>query len=211
MSQPAAPVLLIVDDDRDIRNLLADHLEQHGFRTLKAANGKAMQAALDAGPVNLVVLDLNLPDEDGLRLCRSIRAASLIPVIILTARGDPIDRILGLEMGADDYMAKPFEPRELVARIRTVLRRARWGQGYGRKPPRGLRRLVSGHRHTVADGAGRTAGAPVERGLRPAARLDPKRRQGHFARTHTRPFDHSRHGRSRRRPAGEPSASETGR
>ena len=124
MSQPAAPVLLIVDDDRDIRNLLADHLEQHGFRTLKAANGKAMQAALDAGPVNLVVLDLNLPDEDGLRLCRSIRAASLIPVIILTARGDPIDRILGLEMGADDYMAKPFEPRELVARIRTVLRRA---------------------------------------------------------------------------------------
>lgn len=124
MSQTsAAPVLLIVDDDREIRNLLSDHLEQHGFRTVKAADGRAMKAALEAGPVDLVVLDLNLPDEDGLSLCRGIRAASKTPVIILTARGDPIDRIVGLEMGADDYMAKPFEPRELVARIRTVLRR----------------------------------------------------------------------------------------
>ena len=124
MSQTsAAPVLLVVDDDREIRNLLSDHLEQHGFRTVKAADGRAMKAALEAGPVDLVVLDLNLPDEDGLSLCRGIRAASKIPVIILTARGDPIDRIVGLEMGADDYMAKPFEPRELVARIRTVLRR----------------------------------------------------------------------------------------
>lgn len=124
MSQTsAAPVLLVVDDDREIRNLLSDHLEQHGFRTVKAADGRAMKAALEAGPVDLAVLDLNLPDEDGLSLCRGIRAASKTPVIILTARGDPIDRIVGLEMGADDYMAKPFEPRELVARIRTVLRR----------------------------------------------------------------------------------------
>lgn len=124
MSQTsAAPVLLVVDDDREIRNLLSDHLEQHGFRTVKAADGRAMKAALEAGPVDLVVLDLNLPDEDGLSLCRGIRAASKTPVIILTARGDPIDRIVGLEMGADDYMAKPFESRELVARIRTVLRR----------------------------------------------------------------------------------------
>ncbi|WP_336976676.1 response regulator transcription factor [Brevundimonas nasdae] len=124
MSQTsAAPVLLVVDDDREIRNLLSDHLEQHGFRTVKTADGRAMKAALEAGPVDLVVLDLNLPDEDGLSLCRGIRAASKTPVIILTARGDPIDRIVGLEMGADDYMAKPFEPRELVARIRTVLRR----------------------------------------------------------------------------------------
>lgn len=124
MSQTsAAPVLLVVDDDREIRNLLSDHLEQHGFRTVKAADGRAMKAALEARPIDLVVLDLNLPDEDGLSLCRGIRAASKTPVIILTARGDPIDRIVGLEMGADDYMAKPFEPRELVARIRTVLRR----------------------------------------------------------------------------------------
>lgn len=124
MSQtPAAPVLLVVDDDREIRNLLSDHLEQHGFRTVKAADGRAMKAALEAGPVDLVVLDLNLPDEDGLSLCRGIRAASKTPVIILTARGDPIDRIVGLEMGADDYMAKPFSPRELVARVRARLRR----------------------------------------------------------------------------------------
>lgn len=124
MSQTsAAPVLLVVDDDREIRNLLSEHLEQHGFRTVKAADGRAMKAALEAGPVDLVVLDLNLPDEDGLSLCLGIRAVSRTPVIILTARGDPIDRIVGLEMGADDYMAKPFEPRELVARIRTVLRR----------------------------------------------------------------------------------------
>ena len=119
MSQTAVfPVLLVVDDDRDIRNLLSEHLEQHGFRTVKAADGRAMRAALEAGPVDLVVLDLNLPDEDGLSLCRAIRATSRTPVIMLTARGDPIDRIVGLEMGADDYMAKPFEPRELVARIR---------------------------------------------------------------------------------------------
>ena len=90
---------------------------------VRTRHGRAMKAALEAGPVDLVVLDLNLPDEDGLSLCRGIRAASKTPVIILTARGDPIDRIVGLEMGADDYMAKPFEPRELVARIRTVLRR----------------------------------------------------------------------------------------
>lgn len=125
MPQPSAsPVLLVVDDDRDIRNLLSDHLETHGFRTVKAADGRAMRAALEAGPVDLVVLDLNLPDEDGLSLCRAVRATARTPIIILTARGDPIDRIVGLEMGADDYMAKPFEPRELVARIRTVLRRS---------------------------------------------------------------------------------------
>ena len=124
MSQTsAAPVLLVVDDDREIRNLLSDHLEQHGFRTVKAADGRAMKAALEAGPIDLVVLDLNLPDEDGLSLCRGIRATSKTPVIILTARGDPIDRIVGLEMGADDYLAKPFDPRELLARVRALLRR----------------------------------------------------------------------------------------
>jgi len=89
MSQTAVfPVLLVVDDDRDIRNLLSEHLEQHGFRTVKAADGRAMRAALEAGPVDLVVLDLNLPDEDGLSLCRAIRATSRTPVIMLTARGD---------------------------------------------------------------------------------------------------------------------------
>jgi len=122
---PSTPAtLLVVDDDREIRVLLAEHLEQHGFQVLKAADGKAMRTVLASGPVDLVVLDLNLPGEDGLTLCRQLRATSSTPVIMLTARGDPIDRIVGLEMGADDYLAKPFEPRELVARIRSVLRRA---------------------------------------------------------------------------------------
>ncbi len=117
------PHILIVDDDRDIRTLLAEQLENYGFTALMAESGRAMRRMLDREAVDLVVLDLNLPHEDGLGLCRDLRATSSLPVIMLTARGEPIDRILGLEMGADDYMPKPFEPRELVARIKNVLRR----------------------------------------------------------------------------------------
>jgi two-component system, OmpR family, response regulator len=123
--------ILIVDDDRDIRTLLAEQLEGYGFTALLAEDGRAMRRALDREAVDLVVLDLNLPREDGLTLCRDLRARSALPVIMLTARGEPIDRILGLEMGADDYMPKPFEPRELVARIRNVLRRR---QGFADTP-----------------------------------------------------------------------------
>ena len=117
------PTILIIDDDLDIRTLLADYLESNGFHALAAANGNSMQRLLDREHADLLVLDLNLPGEDGLTLCRNIRAKSDMPVIMLTARGEPLDRILGLEMGADDYMVKPFEPRELLARIRNVLRR----------------------------------------------------------------------------------------
>ncbi len=116
--------ILIVDDDRDIRNLLADYLEINGYPTATAADGTAMWMALDSNQVDLVVLDLNLPGEDGLTLCRNLRAKSTLPVIMLTARSEPLDRIIGLEMGADDYLPKPFEPRELLARIRSVLRRS---------------------------------------------------------------------------------------
>jgi two-component system, OmpR family, response regulator len=115
--------ILIVDDDRDISTLLAEYLEKNGYRTSTAADGKAMWKALDDQRIDLIVLDLNLPGDDGLTLCRNLRARSSIPVIMLTARGEPVDRILGLEMGADDYVPKPFEPRELFARIRSVLRR----------------------------------------------------------------------------------------
>ena len=120
--------ILVVDDDRDIRSLLAEHLEQAGYRVSTAADGAEMRLRLSRSDVDLIILDLNLPKEDGLSLCRSLRAPSNVargttPVIMLTARGDPIDRILGLEMGADDYLAKPFEPRELLARIRNVLKR----------------------------------------------------------------------------------------
>lgn len=115
--------LLVVDDDRDIRTLLAEQLGGAGFDVATAADGVAMRKVLDAGGVDLIVLDLNLPDEDGLALCRQIRARGRTPIVMLTARGDPIDRIVGLELGADDYVPKPFEPRELIARIRSVLRR----------------------------------------------------------------------------------------
>jgi two-component system OmpR family response regulator len=117
------PQILVVDDDRDIRTLLSEYLDANGLRTKLAGDGAGMWKALDETRIDLIVLDLMLPGEDGLQLCRALRARSSVPVIMLTARGEPIDRIIGLEMGADDYVAKPFEPRELLARIRTVLRR----------------------------------------------------------------------------------------
>lgn len=136
------PRILIVDDDREIRTLLAEYLEGNGLAAEAVPDGTAMWKALDAAHVDLIVLDLTLPGDDGLTLCRTLRARSNLPVIMLTARGDPLDRILGLEMGADDYLPKPFEPRELLARVRSVLRRA--------SPPpqpaeaRGVRRLRFG-------------------------------------------------------------------
>ncbi|WP_454832895.1 response regulator [Pseudoxanthomonas wuyuanensis] len=115
--------LLVVDDDADIRNLLAEQLGRAGYQVSVAADGVQMRQVLQQEHVDLVILDLSLPREDGLSLCRDLRARSAKPVIMLTARGEPIDRVLGLEMGADDYVTKPFEPRELLARIRNVLRR----------------------------------------------------------------------------------------
>jgi two-component system OmpR family response regulator len=117
--------ILVVDDDAEIRNLLREYLQKHGYRVTVVADGRAMQAALATARPDLVVLDLMLPGEDGFSLCRTLRARSSLPVIMLTARGEETDRIVGLEMGADDYLAKPFSPRELLARIRSVLRRAR--------------------------------------------------------------------------------------
>ncbi len=115
--------LLIVDDDNDIRQLLAEQLGRAGYQVSTASDGQGMRQVLEREHVDLIVLDLNLPREDGLILCRDLRARSSTPVIMLTARSEPIDRVLGLEMGADDYLGKPFEPRELLARIRNVLRR----------------------------------------------------------------------------------------
>ena len=117
--------ILVVDDDREIRSLLADYLEKNGLKTLVAADGASMWRALDTARVDLIVLDLMLPGEDGLTLCRTLRARSNLPIIMLTARREPLDRILGLEMGADDYLPKPFNPRELLARIKSILRRAK--------------------------------------------------------------------------------------
>ena len=118
--------ILIVDDDAEIRSLLSQYLLKNGMRVTAVPDGRAMWQALDAGRVDLIVLDLMLPGDDGLTLCRNLRAKSAdIPVIMLTARGEETDRIVGLEMGADDYLAKPFSARELLARIKAILRRAR--------------------------------------------------------------------------------------
>ena len=117
--------ILIVDDDAEIRSLLSQYLTKNGLRVTAAADGRDMWQALDAGRIDLIVLDLMLPGDDGLTLCRNLRAKSDIPVIMLTARGEETDRIVGLEMGADDYLAKPFSARELLARIKAILRRAR--------------------------------------------------------------------------------------
>jgi two-component system OmpR family response regulator len=116
--------ILVVDDDPEIRELLAHFLSQHGYSTATAADGAAMDAALSQQRPDLVVLDLMLPGEDGLSLCRRLRADSSLPIIMLTAVSDDADRIVGLEMGADDYLVKPFNPRELLARIKAVLRRS---------------------------------------------------------------------------------------
>lgn len=116
--------ILIVDDDTRIRDLLRRYLGQEGFEVLQAEDGRALGRVLLREPVDLIVLDLMMPGEDGLSICRRLRASrDTTPVIMLTAKGEEIDRIVGLEIGADDYLAKPFNPRELLARINAVLRR----------------------------------------------------------------------------------------
>jgi two-component system phosphate regulon response regulator OmpR len=115
--------VLLVEDDARLATMVADYLGEAGFRVVVAATGQAAMQAIGTEGFDLVILDLMLPDADGLDLCRSIRARSDIPMLMLTARGDPLDRVVGLELGADDYLPKPFEPRELLARLRAILRR----------------------------------------------------------------------------------------
>lgn len=123
--------ILVVDDDAEIRDLLAHYLEQAQFRVFTASCGAGIDKLLSENHYDLILLDIMMPGEDGLSICRRIRALSTVPVIILTAKGDEMDRVIGLEMGADDYVAKPFSPRELVARIKAVL----WRAGHSYKGP----------------------------------------------------------------------------
>jgi DNA-binding response OmpR family regulator len=116
--------VLVVDDEPIVREVVVSYLEREGYRTLEAGDGDRARQIVEAESPNLVVLDVMLPGVDGLELCRWIRARSGLPVIMLTARGEEADRIVGLELGADDYVTKPFSPRELTARVRTVLRRS---------------------------------------------------------------------------------------
>jgi DNA-binding response OmpR family regulator len=133
----AAPHVLAVDDDPTMRQLIGDYLGQNELRVTAVADGRAMQEVLAAQVVDLVVLDLRLQAEDGMALARRLRDESAIPIIMLTGRAEEADRVMGLELGADDYLTKPFSPRELLARIRTILRRRRAEVRQGR--PDGVR------------------------------------------------------------------------
>jgi len=135
--QAALPHVLAVDDDPTIRGVIEDYLKQNELRVTAVADGRAMQAVLADEVVDLIVLDLKLRGEDGMMLARKLRDESEIPIIMLTGRAEEADRIMGLELGADDYLTKPFSPRELLARIRTVLRRRRTEVRQGR--PEGIR------------------------------------------------------------------------
>jgi DNA-binding response OmpR family regulator len=116
--------VLVVDDEPIVREVVVGYLQREGFRTLEAADGNRAKEILEGDPPSIVLLDVMLPGTDGLELCRWIRSRSKLPVIMVTARGEEADRIVGLELGADDYVTKPFSPRELAARVRTVLRRS---------------------------------------------------------------------------------------
>jgi DNA-binding response OmpR family regulator len=135
----ASSTVLIVEDDADIRGLVAGLLTREGFDVREAGNAVQMDQSLVRGKPDLMILDVMLPGEDGLSICRRIRAKHTLPILMLTAKGDEIDRVVGLEMGADDYLVKPFGPRELVARVRALLRRA--AAGSAPAEPQDIRRL----------------------------------------------------------------------
>lgn len=124
MEQIDKPLILVVDDDPALRDLLCDYLSMNDFEVLAVRDGQEMRAALTLHSPSIIVLDLMLPGEDGLALTRYLKSQFQLPILMLSARGEDIDRIVGLEVGADDYLAKPFNPRELLARLRALLRRS---------------------------------------------------------------------------------------
>ena len=136
MRRRLAQHILIVDDDERLTEMLAGYLTPRGFSVERRADGRGGLAALEAGDFDAVILDVMLPDTDGFEICRRIRGRSDVPILMLTARGDATDRIVGLEIGADDYLPKPFDPRELLARLGAVLRRTRPNAAAGQAPLR---------------------------------------------------------------------------
>jgi two-component system OmpR family response regulator len=123
MTSSTAPHILVIDDDPSIRDLIADYLGANDMRVSAGANGRELFATLDREAIDLVLLDLKLPGEDGMLLARQLRERATLPIVLLTGRSEEADRVMGLELGADDYVTKPFSPRELLARVRAVLRR----------------------------------------------------------------------------------------
>jgi two-component system response regulator ResD len=146
------PTVLVVDDESVVREVVVKYLRREGYRTLEAGDGDAAIALVEHERPDLVVLDLMLPGTDGLAVCRRIRERSELPVIMLTARAEEADRIVGLELGADDYVTKPFSPRELAARVKTVLRRARAPQPRDTRLALGALELDAGTREVTKDG-----------------------------------------------------------
>ncbi|MBB5709378.1 response regulator transcription factor [Sphingomonas xinjiangensis] len=137
----AAPTIVLVEDDPPLRTLTSRALQEHGYRVRPAATGAEMWVALDAGPADLVILDVMLPGASGIDLCRTLREKSQIPVIFISAKGSETDRVVGLELGADDYLAKPFGTRELIARVRAVLRRGSGRSEGDAQPAQGILRF----------------------------------------------------------------------
>ena len=173
----AAARILLIEDDRRLAGMLSEYLGEAGFRVSVAGDGRSGLAQLRAEPYDALVLDLMLPDTDGLEVCRQLRAGSDIPVLMLTARGDAMDRVVGLELGADDYLPKPFEPRELLARLRAILRRRERAGGAGvlrfgrleidrdarRVRVDGTERALTGHQFTLLVALAERAGRVLSR------------------------------------------------
>ena len=151
MTEPSSIRILVVDDEPEIRALLRKLFEREGFSVIEAATGTEMMAEVSSQPVSLVTLDLGLGGEDGLELARRVRARNNVPIVMITGKGDTIDRVVGLELGADDYIAKPFHLREVLARVRAVLRR--YGQATGPE--------TSTDPATAAPASPQTAGDPA--------------------------------------------------
>jgi len=143
--------ILLVEDDSRLATMVADYLAEAGFRITRAATGASAMQSVASESFDAMILDLMLPDADGLDLCRTLRTKSDMPVLMLTARGDPLDRVVGLEVGADDYLPKPFEPRELLARLRAILRR-RLSQGGSQVLHFGRLEIDKGAREVRVDG-----------------------------------------------------------
>src|SRR3954468_23032524 len=158
--------ILVVEDEANIASFVSAYLEKAGYLVDRAVNGaEAKEKAVSTSP-SLILLDLNLPDMDGLEVCRHVRATSTVPILMLTARDDDVDKIVGLEVGADDYLTKPFNPRELVARIRSILRRATAPPPAPPPPPRPPATRGRGTHGALPSGAGRrelrVGGEPIQ-------------------------------------------------
>ena len=158
-----SPHVLVVEDDRETRDLVTRFLKQNGYRVTAVGDGRAMRKAMADGRFDLVVLDLMLPGEDGLTLCREVRSKSQLPIIMVTAKGEETDRIVGLEVGADDYLPKPFNPRELLARVRAVMRRTNSAAPVATEESAGKvyrfdRWIMDVDRRELLDGEGHAAG-----------------------------------------------------